>query len=425
MTMLVMVALFAILAIFGVPVAIAIGVSTVLALVATSDLTVLTVAQKMVTGIGSFTLLAIPLFMLTGRLMNDGGISERIFNFARVFVGHIRGGLGHVNVVASMIFAGMSGSAVADAGGLGQVEMKVMSDQGYPAEYSAAITAASSAIGPIIPPSIPFVIYATIAEVSPGKLFLAGFFPGILMGLTMMIMIYLLSFKKNFPRDQRASWSEKWRATKAAILPILTPFIILGGIMGGIFTPTEASAVAAVYAFVLGFFVYKTIKLKDLPSIMIDTINTTAVVTFIISTSTSFSWVLIVGGAASKLLEVILMISTNKFVILLLLNVAMLLLGCVMENGSLLILLTPLLLPLAKELNVDLIQFGVIMVLNLMIGVVTPPVGMSLFVVSRLSGVSVEKMARPVLQMVIPLMVVLLLVTYVPEVSMWFPRLFS
>lgn len=425
MTMLVMAGLFVILAIIGVPVAISLGIATTLSIVTTSDLTLITVAQKMVSGIDSFTLLAIPLFMLTGRLMNDGGISERIFNFARVFVGHIRGGLGHVNVVASMIFAGMSGSAVADAGGLGQVEMKVMNDQGYPPEYSAAITAGSSAIGPIIPPSIPFVIYATIAEVSPGKLFLAGLLPGILMGLSMMVVIYILSFRKNFPREERTSLKEKWTATRLAVLPLLTPLIILGGIMGGIFTPTEASAVAAVYAFVLGFFVYKTIKLRDLPSIMADTINTTAVVTFIISMSTSFSWILIIGGATKKLLALVLAISTSKIAILLMLNIVMFLLGCVMENGSLLILLTPLFLPIANELDVNLIQFGVIMVLNLMIGVVTPPVGMSLYVVSRLSGISVEKMAKPVLQMVLPLIVVLLLVTYFPEVSLWFPRQFG
>jgi tripartite ATP-independent transporter DctM subunit len=423
--MLVMAGLFVILAIIGVPVAISLGIATTLSIVTTSDLTLITVAQKMVSGIDSFTLLAIPLFMLTGRLMNDGGISERIFNFARVFVGHIRGGLGHVNVVASMIFAGMSGSAVADAGGLGQVEMKVMNDQGYPPEYSAAITAGSSAIGPIIPPSIPFVIYATIAEVSPGKLFLAGLLPGILMGLSMMVVIYILSFRKNFPREERTSLKEKWTATRLAVLPLLTPLIILGGIMGGIFTPTEASAVAAVYAFVLGFFVYKTIKLRDLPSIMADTINTTAVVTFIISMSTSFSWILIIGGATKKLLALVLAISTSKIAILLMLNIVMFLLGCVMENGSLLILLTPLFLPIANELDVNLIQFGVIMVLNLMIGVVTPPVGMSLYVVSRLSGISVEKMAKPVLQMVLPLIVVLLLVTYFPEVSLWFPRQFG
>ena len=415
---------FAFLAILGVPIAVSLGVATIFIISLTPGFSFITVAQRMITGVDSYVLVAVPLFMLTGRLMNEGGITDRIFNFARALVGHIRGGLGHVNVLASMIFAGMSGSAVADAGGLGQVELKSMKDQGYSLEFSAAITCASSAIGPIIPPSIPLIIYAAIAEVSPGSLFLAGFLPGILMGAALMLAIYILSFKHNFPRDKRAGFLYILKTFADAILPLFTPVIIMGGIMTGVFTPTEASAVAAVYSFILSFFVYKTIKLKDIPPIIIDMVVTTAVVMFIVSASAGFSWILIIQRAATVLVEEILILTGNKILILLLLNMIMLILGCFMENGVLLILLTPLFVPLARFLGVDLIQFGIIMVLNLMIGVVTPPVGMSLFVVSKISGLKVETLGRALIPFIIPLFLVLILVTYISVVSLWLPRLF-
>lgn len=418
----IMVVIFLVLAISGTHVAIALGLAVIAAVFFASDFQLVTVAQRMVSGVDSYTLLAIPLFMLTGRLMNEGGITERIFDFCKICVGHIRGGLGHVNVLASMVFAGMSGSAVADAGGLGQVEIKVMNDQGYPPSFSAAVTAVSSAIGPIIPPSIPFVMYAAIAEVSPGDLFLAGFFPGVLMGLAMMVTIYILSFVWKFPKsEKRAGWLERLKVLKKAFLPLLTPVIIMGGIMTGIFTPTEASAVAAVYAFILSYFVYKTIKIKDMPGIIVDTVITTAIVVFIMSTSSAFSWILIMQKVAASLAAFVANFGNNKVLILLLLNLVMLFLGCFMEAGMLVTLLTPLFVPIANALGVDLVQFGVIMVLNLMIGVVTPPVGMSLFVVSKLSGISVEKMTKPVVILLIPLVIVLLAVTYIPEVSLVLP----
>lgn len=422
----IMIAAFLILAVLGVHVAIAIGMGVVIAVVFFSDFNLVTVMQRMVTGVDSYTLLAIPLFMLTGRLMNEGGITDRIFNFCKACVGHIRGGLGHVNVLASMIFAGMSGSAVADAGGLGQVEIKAMREQGYPLPFSAAVTAVSSCIGPIIPPSIPFVMYAAIAEVSPGDLFLAGMVPGILMGLAMMATIYILSYIWDFPKsDYKMSLGQRFHAFKHAILPLFTPVIILGGIMCGIFTPTEASAVAAAYAFVLSYFVYHTIRLKDISKIVVDTVISTAIVVFIMSASSPFSWILIMNKVATALAALVTAIASSKWAILILLNLVMLFLGCFMEAGMLITLLTPLFLPIVKALGVDLVQFGVMMCLNLMIGVVTPPVGMSLYVVSKMTKLSIEEMTKPVLIMLFPLIAVLLGVTYIPNITLWFPSLFK
>lgn len=425
MTSLIIAVAFILLAIFGMKVAYALGFATMVGIALFTDFNVLTVAQKMVSGIDSYTLLAIPLFMLAGRMMNEGGITERIFRLCNALVGHIKGSLAYVNVLASMAFATMSGSAVADVGGLGQVEIKAMSDEGYPPEYAAAITLASSAIGPILPPSINFVIFSVLANVSTGALFLAGILPGILMGVALIVIVFIMGFFMQYPISKhQQSWKDRMVAFKQAILPMVTPVIILGGIMGGIFTPTEASSVAAVYAFILGFFVYKSIKLKDVPEILLDVISSTAIVTFIIACSASFSWVMVLDNVGIKLLNVVMALTSNKILILLILNLIMLILGCFMENSTLLILLAPIFLPIAAQLGIDPIQFGVIMVLNLMIGVVTPPVGTALFVVSSMTGITIGKLTKPVFLFVIPLFVVLMLVTYIPGVSLWLPSIF-
>lgn len=414
---------FAVMAILSVPVAIALGVSVILAITFFTHLPILGMVQRMITGIDSFVLLSIPFFMLTGRLMNEGGITDRIFNFARCLVGHIRGGLAHANVLASMLFAGMSGSAVADAGGLGMVEIKAMTQQGYSKDFAAAVTVASSTIGPIIPPSIPMVIYGAMAEVSVGRLFLGGFIPGVLMGLMVMAMIYLMSLWENMPKDSLPSLKKLWISFREAFLPLLTPVILIGGIVSGVFTPTEAASVAVVYAFILSFFVYKTVKLRDIPSILVDTLVTTAVVTFIISTTSGFSWLLILNKIGNVLAESIFLLTKNPLIVLFIINVALLLLGCLMEAGVLLILLTPILVPMMNMMGVDLIHFGVIMVLNLMIGVATPPVGMCLFVVSEANDIKLERLMRAVLPFIVPLIIVLLLVTYFPGLVLFLPRL--
>lgn len=414
---------FVILAVFSVPFAISLGIAVIITMVFFSPFPVLGMAQRMITGIDSFVLMAIPFFMLTGRLMNEGGITDRLFEFARRLVGPIRGGLAHANVVASMIFAGMSGSAVADAGGLGMVEIKAMTDQGYRKVFSAAVTVSSSTIGPIIPPSIPMVIYGAMAEVSVGQLFLGGFVPGVLMGLSLMVFIYLWSFREKMPKDEPYSLREIWRSFCAAFLPLMTPVILIGGILSGIFTPTEAGAVAAIYAFVISFLVYKTITLKDIPSLILDTFSTTAVVTFIISATSAFSFLLIVGKIGIVLKESVFSLTQNPLIVLFMINIILLMLGCLMEAGVLLILLTPILVPMMNAIGVDLVHFGVVIVLNLMIGVATPPVGMCLFVVSEANNIKLESLMREVIPQIIPLIVVLFLITYFPDLVLFLPRL--
>ena len=415
--------LFIILIFFRFPIALAIGLACAGAIVFFSDIPTIVMVQRMVTGLDSFVLLAIPLFILTGNLMNAGGITDRIFFFARGLVGHVRGGLAQANIVSSMVFSGMSGSAVADAGGLGVIEIKAMNDQGYPKEFSGAITIASSVIGPVIPPSIPMVLYGALAEVSVGRLFMGGIIPGILVGISLMILVYTMSIKRNYPRDKRLSFKEFSIRFEKAFLPTLTPVIILGGIISGIFTPTEAAAVAAVYAFVLSFFVYRTLKIKNIPKILIDTMITTAIVTFIISNASSFSYLLLLGDISGKLVNALTAITMNRYVMLLILNIVLLFFGCVMEAGVALILLVPILVPLLNIVGIDLVHLGVVMTLNLMIGVATPPIGMSLFVVSHISNIKVEDLMRSILPFLIPLIIVLFIITYIPILVTWIPNL--
>jgi tripartite ATP-independent transporter DctM subunit len=413
---------FVVLAVLGVPIAIAMGLAVLVTMWLFTPFPVLGMVQRMTTGVDSFVLIAIPFFMLTGRLMNVGGITDRLLRFARSLVGPIRGGLAHANVLANMILAGMSGSAVADAGGLGMVVIRAMHEQGYRKELAGAITVAAATIGPIIPPSIPMVIYGAMAEVSVGKLFLGGFAPGILMGVGLMLLIWAASRRENMPRDRVYGLREMAAALWDAGLALLTPIILIGGILSGIFTPTEASAVAAVYAFLLSFCIYRTIHLRDIPSILVDTFATTAVVTFIISATSGFSYLLIIGRIGNLLVESALGLTRNPYLILLIINLALLLLGCLMEAGVLLILLTPILVPLARSLGIDLVHFGVIMVLNLMIGVATPPVGMCLFVVSEANNIRLERLMREVIPWVLPLILVLLLITYFPVLVLTLPN---
>ena len=413
---------FVVLAILGVPIAVGMGIAVIVTMTLFTPFPLLGMVQRMVTGIDSFVLISIPFFMLTGRLMNAGGITNDLFGFARSLVGPIRGGMAHANVIANMILAGMSGSAVADAGGMGVVVIKAMSDQGYRRDLAGAITVAASTIGPIIPPSIPMVIYGAMAEVSVGRLFLGGFVPGVLMGLGLMVLIYMVSVRENMPKDRRHNLWEMWEAFWSAFLSLLTPVILVGGILSGIFTPTEASAVAAVYAFALCFFIYKTISLKDIPSIIVDTFVTTAVVTFIISATSGFSYLLIIGRIGNLLVEHALALTRDPRIILLIVNIVLLILGCLMEAGVLLILLTPILVPMMKMLGVDLVHFGVVMVLNLMIGVATPPVGMCLFVVSEANNIKLERLMREVIPWVMPLIIVLFLITYWPGLVLTVPN---
>lgn len=414
---------FIVLAIFRMPIAISLGVATLLALWFFSDIPLAALPHKMVNGIDSYVFLAIPLFLLAGKLMNAGGITDRIFSFARMMVGGIRGGLAHANVVASIIFAWMSGSAVAAVGGLGEIELKAMKENGFDSRFSSSVIIAASVLGPVIPPSIPFILYAAITENSVGKLFLAGIIPGIMLAFALMITIYIVSAVRAYPTDSRKSIREFLIASKEAILPLLMPVIMLGGIATGIFTPTEAAAVAVAYALLISFFVYKTIKIRDLPQIFVETMITTSVVTFIISTTAAFSYVLTIESAGERITGMVAGITSNPYAVLLMINILLLIFGAIMEAGVVLIIFTPILYPLAMALNIDPIHFGVIMVVNLMIGVATPPIGVCLFVMSHISGLKVEVLMRNILVFLIPLILILLVITYFPILSTYLPEM--
>ena len=379
-------------------------------------------AQRMLYGVNNFTLLAIPAFLLIGKLMNAAGITDRIFNVALAFFGSFKGGLGHVNVVASVIFAGMSGSAVADAGGLGAVELKAMRDDGYPEEFSLAITAASSTIGPIIPPSIPAVIYGALANASVSKIFIGSIIPGLIMAVLMMLIIVIIANKNDFPVHERKTPKEILLALWRGMLPLLTPVIIIGGILIGIFTPTEASAVALFYCIVISFLVYRSLSVKDFAIIIKETLFDTAVLLFIIASSSAYSWVLaryqVAGGFVNFLTESV----ESKWVLLLLVNLFLLLIGCFIDSVPALFLLTPMLMPLIAKYGIDPIHFGVMMVLNLMIGLVTPPVGTVLYTLEKVSGVSFMRIAKAMWPFYIALFISLIIITLCPQTVLWLPN---
>jgi tripartite ATP-independent transporter DctM subunit len=408
----------------GVPIAVAMGLTAVLAFIFMGEAHVLTmVAQRMYSSTTAFTLLAIPFFILAGNLMNTGGITHRVFRFAKALVGHIWGGLGQVNVVASMIFSGMSGSAVADAAGLGLIEMKAMVDSGYERKFSAAITAASSTIGPVVPPSIPFVIYGSLTGVSVGKLFLAGFIPGALMGIALMIAVFIISRFRRYPKENRASLGELMTSAKEAALPLGTPVIIIGGILGGMFTPTEAAVVASLYALFLGLVVYREFTFRDLPRIFWETIVYTIRVMFIISAAGFFGWLLIRQKIPEQVITGLTAFTTSQFTLLAMITMILLILGCFIEGIAVFVITIPVFMPLIARFGIDEVQFGVIMTLASMLGLLTPPVGMSLYSVSSISQVSIGTLSRELLPYILGIFAVLLAVTFIPWISLILPRL--
>ncbi|MHB0869649.1 MAG: TRAP transporter large permease [Chloroflexota bacterium] len=378
--------------------------------------------QRMVGGIDTFPLLAIPFFILAGNLMNTGGITDRLVTFARALVGHITGGLSHVVVVTNMIMAGMSGSGVADAAGTGSVLIPAMKGAGYPVAFAAAIVAAAATIGPIIPPSIPFVIYGSIANVSIGRLLLAGAVPGVVMGVVLIIFGYVISRRRNYPAEERATCGQLSSATLHAIPPLGMPAIILGGIIGGIMTPTEAAVAGAMYAFALGFFVYRELKLDDLPRIIVESSIGTASIAIIIAAAQPFAWVLTIEQAPVKLLEVFVNANLAPWQIYLFLNIVFLILGMFMEGLAVLIMAIPVLMPLVQHAGIDPVHFGVVFTVNIMIGTITPPVGMVMYVVCALGKISVADFAREVWPFIVALLIALGIITYVPELSLWLPN---
>jgi tripartite ATP-independent transporter DctM subunit len=381
------------------------------------------VIQKIVLAPDSFVLLAVPFFILAAQIMNSTGVTKRIFRFASTIVGHFPGGLAHVNIVDSMIFAGMSGSAIADASGAGLMEIEAMVSQGYEKSYATAVSAASSTIGPIIPPSIPMVIYAVIAEASVGKLFLGGIIPGIMMGLAMMVITFFIARKRGFYRDRRATFREFIDAFKGAFLALTTVVILLGGIYTGIFTPTEAAAIAALYALFLGTVVYRELGLRDVFQIFSRIVISCGFITFIISTSAIFSWIIAREQVPQRLAEIMLSLTTNKYLVLLIMNILFLFLGMLMDTNAIMLIFLPIVLPVVKSVGIDLVHFGVVVTLNLMIGLLTPPFGVLLFLLNGLTKVPIEDILREVFPYIIVLVFVLFLITYWEGLVMFLPNL--
>ena len=409
--------------IVGVPVAVALAGSAAVFIFFSGATPPMVVAHRMINGVDSFPLLAVPFFILAGNLMNTAGITERIFNFALAMVGWMRGGLGHVNVGASVIFAGMSGAAVADAGGLGAIEIKAMRDAKYDAKFAVGITAASSTIGPIIPPSLPMVIYGVVAGASIGQLFVAGFIPGLLMAASLMIMIAIMARTRGFQRDQPFYWSVLFSTFRRAFLSLMTPVIIVGGILSGAFTPTEAAVAACAWALFLGLVVYRTLTLPRFLRVSFDTIETTAVVLLVVGAASIFAWILTSNRVPEQFAAGLLSISDRPWMLLLLINLILLIVGCFMETVAAITIMVPVLLPIALEIGIDPVHFGVIMVLNLMLGLLTPPIGMVLYVLARVAKIPFEQCVVGTAPFLVPLVIVLMMVTFIPELTMWLPTL--
>jgi tripartite ATP-independent transporter DctM subunit len=384
------------------------------------------VVQRMSSGIASFPLLAIPLFVLAGNLLNSGGIARRLFDFSIALIGHLRGGLAQVNILASMIFSGMSGVAQADAAGLGTVEIKAMRSVGFDAAFSAAVSASSAIIGPIIPPSVIMVIYGVLAQVSVGDLFLAGILPGIVIGLLLMLTVYVLvtTGRVHAPLQPRASAARLRQTFFAAIPPLMAPIILMAGLLTGVATPTELGAITVVYAVVLGF-AYRELNLRKLVRAMSETAIATGVLVFIMAAAVPIGWAIAVNNVPAQFAAWLLSITQEPWAALMVINLLLLVVGCFMETTAILLIAVPTLLPLVLQLGVDPVHFGLIVILNLLIGATTPPFGVLLFIVQDIARVSFGAIVRAMLPFYLPLLAALILVTYWPSLSLWLPNAFK
>lgn len=451
----------------GIPVAIAMAGASLVYILFSGNLPPFVVVHRMVSGIDSFPLLAVPFFILAGNLMNNAGITTRIYNFALALVGWLKGGLGHVNIVGSVVFAGMSGTAIADAAGLGTIEIKAMKEHGYSTEFAVGVTAASATLGPIIPPSLPFVIYGMMGNVSIGALFLAGLMPGLLMTILMMLTVAYFAHKNGWGRDMKFSGTRLVKALSElavvvgwplglwlvvaklqvpaqpavfvglaslfvldklfkfeALLPIMTPVLLIGGMSTGLFTPTEGAIAACVWAMILGFVWYRTLKWKMFLKVCLETIETTSTVLFIVAAASIFGWMLTATGVTTDIANWVLGFTQEAWVFLLLANLLMLFVGCFLEPTAAITILVPILLPIALQLGIDPVHFGLVMVLNLMIGLLHPPMGLVLFVLARVAGLSFERTTMAILPWLAPLLLSLAVITYVPSLVLWLPKQF-
>ncbi|MFO0294646.1 MAG: TRAP transporter large permease [Rhodospirillales bacterium] len=462
--MLLLIGSFVALMILGVPVAVALAGASLLYIALTGTVPDLMAAQRVIAGVDSFPLLAVPLFIMAGNLMNVCGVTGRIYYFAISVVGWMRGGLAQVNIVGSLIFSGMSGTALADAAGIGTIEIKAMKDHGYPVEVAVGITAASATLGPIIPPSLPFVIYGMMGNTSIGALFLGGVVPGIVMTLFMMATVAWLARRRGWGAVSPFSWRTlggaaveiglvlgfpvvvyllieagvsvnaavgmalaallalDYRYDFSAVMALMTPVILIGGMTLGWFTPTEAACAAVIWSLFLGLVRYRSMTLRMLVKATMDTIETTASVLFIVTSAAIFAWLLTLSQAAAILADFILSVTTQKWVFLLLVNALLLFVGCFLDTIAAITILVPILMPIALKLGVDPVHLGLIMVLNLMIGLLHPPLGMVLFVLARVAKLSVEQTTMAILPWLVPLFLALAAITFVPELTLWLPR---
>ena len=407
----------------GVPVFISLAGSSLLYTHFIGNIPDFVILHRMVGGIDSFPLLAVPFFILAGNLMNSAGITNRIYDFAVAAAGWMRGGLGHVNIVGSVIFSGMSGTAIADAAGLGTIEIKAMKDHGYDTEFAVGVTAASATLGPIIPPSLPFVIYGMMANVSIGALFLGGVIPGLVMMVFMMLYVTWYARRHGIGSDQAFRWRALGVTFIAALPALMTPVIILGGMVFGWFTPTEAAIAACAWALMLGLVLYRSLSLKQLYKVSIDTIETTSAILLIVGAASLFGWVLTTTRIAEQAADALLSFTDNPYIILLLINLLLLVVGCFLEPIAAISILVPVLMPIILKVGIDPIHFGLVMTLNLMIGLLHPPLGMVLFVLARIAKLSLERTTMAILPWLIPLLFSLIAITLIPELTLWLPRL--
>ena len=464
--MLLLIGSFLVLLIIGVPVALSMAVSSLLYVLVDGTMPDIAVLHRMIGGVDSFPLLAVPFFILAGNLMNIAGVTNRIYQFAVHAVGWMRGGLGQVNIIGSVIFSGMSGTAIADAAGLGTIEIKAMKDHGYPLDFSVGVTAASATLGPIIPPSLPFVIYGMMANVSIGSLFIGGIVPGLVMTVMMMLTVAYFARRNNWGSDAPFSWPQliksgievavvlatggaiwgifivtewpllvgaflviavltwaDWYFKFSAVMALMTPMLLIGGMTAGLFTPTEAAVAACAWALYLGLVLYRTMTFRSVAKATFETVETTASVLFIVSSAAIFGWLLTATKVADVLSNAFLAVTDQRWVFLILVNILILIVGSFIDTLAAITILVPILMPLLLKFGVDPIHFGVVITLNLMIGLLHPPLGMVLYVLARVARMSVEATTMAILPWLVPLMLALGLITFIPEITLWLPKM--
>ncbi|WP_274426294.1 TRAP transporter large permease [Chelativorans sp. YIM 93263] len=406
----------------GIPVAVTLGLAS-MGYILSAGLPLVVMPQKMYAGIDVFVLLSIPGFILAGNLMNHGGITERIIRLANALVGWMRGGLGLSNVAGSMLFGGVSGTAVADAASIGGVMIPGMKKVGYPGDFSAAVTAASSTVGPMIPPSVPMIIVGSLSGISVGRMFMAGAIPGILLGLAMMVTVYIIAVRRGFPHQPWQGFVELGRSFMSAIWALAMTALIVGGLLSGMMTPTETAVVASVYAFIVGVFIYRELPLRQVPKVVIDSAVSSAAILALVGFANVFGWILVSERIPQMVAKAVLSITDNRFLVILLINIFLLFIGMFMETIAALIVLFVPLLALAQSVGVDPLHFATFAVLNLMIGLTTPPVGVCLFVCAGIARLPLMKVVRAIAPFLLTNIIVLLLVSYFPVFSTWLPSL--